>query len=86
MDVVSFFSGAGGLDLGFSLAGHHIVWSNDFDKDAVASYNEAIGRYSNHESVLCDIIKLLDCPKEKINEINKNKFLNKTEKSELLGG
>ena len=69
MDIVSFFSGAGGLDLGFSLAGHNIIWSNDFDKDAVASYNEAIGKYAKHESVLCDIIELLDCPKEKINDI-----------------
>lgn len=34
MDVISFFSGAGGMDLGFALAGHNIVWANDFDKDA----------------------------------------------------
>lgn len=69
MNVVSFFSGAGGLDLGFCLAGHHIIWSNDFDKDAVKTYNNGIGKYLNHESLLCDIIELLDCPKEKINEI-----------------
>lgn len=33
MKVVSFFSGAGGLDLGFERAGFDIVWANEFDKD-----------------------------------------------------
>ena len=41
--VVSLFSGAGGLDLGFKKAGFKIVWANDFDKDAVATYKENIG-------------------------------------------
>jgi len=30
MKVVSLFSGAGGLDLGFIMAGHTIVWANDY--------------------------------------------------------
>lgn len=30
--VASFFSGAGGLDLGFHNAGFDIVWANEFDK------------------------------------------------------
>lgn len=30
--VASFFSGAGGLDLGFHNAGFEIVWANEFDK------------------------------------------------------
>ena len=42
--VVSLFSGAGGLDLGFKKAGFKIVWANDFDKDAVATYKENIGK------------------------------------------
>ena len=29
--VVSFFSGAGGLDLGFKKAGFDIIWANEFD-------------------------------------------------------
>ncbi|HBQ5953659.1 TPA: DNA cytosine methyltransferase, partial [Klebsiella pneumoniae subsp. pneumoniae] len=29
MKVVSLFSGAGGLDLGFKNAGFQIVWAND---------------------------------------------------------
>ena len=32
--VVSLFSGCGGLDKGFELAGFERVWANDFDKDA----------------------------------------------------
>ncbi|MFM6981516.1 MAG: DNA cytosine methyltransferase [Microbacteriaceae bacterium] len=30
--VASFFSGAGGLDLGFHKAGFELVWANEFDK------------------------------------------------------
>ena len=42
--VVSLFSGAGGLDLGFKEAGFQIVWANDFDKDAVETYKENVGK------------------------------------------
>lgn len=43
MRVVSLFSGAGGLDLGFARAGHEVVWANDLYADAVASYRANIG-------------------------------------------
>ncbi|QGM31932.1 DNA (cytosine-5-)-methyltransferase [Bacillus sp. N3536] len=43
MEVISLFSGAGGLDLGFIQAGHKIVWANDIDKDAVDTYKKNIG-------------------------------------------
>jgi len=33
MKIVSFFSGAGGLDLGFEKAGFDIIWANEFDKN-----------------------------------------------------
>lgn len=32
MKLVSLFTGAGGLDLGFEKAGFEIVWANEFDK------------------------------------------------------
>jgi DNA (cytosine-5)-methyltransferase 1 len=51
MRVVSLFSGAGGLDLGFIQAGHEIIWANDFAKDAVETYRHNVG---NH-IVNCDI-------------------------------
>lgn len=38
MKVVSLFSGAGGLDLGFCQAGHQVVWANDLFEDAVSTY------------------------------------------------
>ncbi|EMG5775222.1 DNA cytosine methyltransferase, partial [Yersinia enterocolitica] len=43
MSVISLFSGAGGLDLGFKHAGFELLWANDFDKDAVETYKANIG-------------------------------------------
>ena len=57
------------MDLGFELAGHDIIWANDFDQDAVNTYNKNIGKYSGHEAICKDIVKLLDTDKEHINEI-----------------
>ena len=54
MKVVSLFSGAGGLDLGFKMAGHEIVWANDLYSDAVETYRKNLG---NH-IVLEDISKI----------------------------
>jgi DNA (cytosine-5)-methyltransferase 1 len=31
-DIVSFFSGAGGLDTGFHNAGFNVIWANEFDR------------------------------------------------------
>lgn len=43
MDVISLFSGAGGLDLGLQNAGHRLVWANDIDQDSVDTYRLNIG-------------------------------------------
>mgnify|MGYP004629120071 FL=1 len=51
MRVVSLFSGAGGLDLGFIKAGHQILWANDLYTDAVKTYQKNIG---NH--IVCEDI------------------------------
>lgn len=42
-NVVSLFSGCGGLDLGLKQAGFNIIWANDFDKSAVEIYKHNIG-------------------------------------------
>ena len=55
MKIVSLFSGAGGLDLGLIQAGNEIIWANDIDKDAVATYVRNIG---NH--IICADIKDID--------------------------
>ena len=38
MNIVSLFSGCGGLDLGFENAGFNIVWANEFDESIHATY------------------------------------------------
>ena len=43
MKVCSLFSGIGGIDLGFQQAGFDIVWANEIDKYAVATYRKNFG-------------------------------------------
>jgi DNA (cytosine-5)-methyltransferase 1 len=38
MNIVSLFSGCGGLDLGFINAGFNVVWANEYDKDIWETY------------------------------------------------
>jgi len=52
MRVVSLFSGAGGLDLGLAQAGNEVIWANDIDKDAVATYSTNLGN-----QIICADIK-----------------------------
>lgn len=68
MDVISFFSGAGGMDLGFILAGHKVVWANDFDIDAAKTYEHNIGKLFKHKFVVGDITELFDTSKESIDK------------------
>lgn len=42
--VLSLFSGAGGMDLGFIQAGFNVVFANDFDADACLTYSKNIGK------------------------------------------
>ena len=45
-NIISLFSGAGGMDLGFKKAGFNVVWANEFDKTIWATYE------SNHDVAL----------------------------------
>ena len=45
MQIISLFSGAGGLDLGLIQAGNTVVWANDIDASAVETYKHNIGNH-----------------------------------------
>lgn len=47
MKIASFFSGAGGLDLGFKKAGYEIIFANEFDKNIWETYE-----YNHKETIL----------------------------------
>lgn len=40
MKIVSFFSGAGGLDRGFEAAGFEVIWANEYDKAIWETYEK----------------------------------------------
>ncbi|NJK46962.1 DNA cytosine methyltransferase [Candidatus Gracilibacteria bacterium] len=40
LNIVSLFSGCGGLDLGFSQAGFNIIWANEYDKEIWETYEK----------------------------------------------
>jgi DNA (cytosine-5)-methyltransferase 1 len=40
MKIVSFFAGAGGLDLGFTQSGFDVIWANEYDKDIWETYRK----------------------------------------------
>ena len=61
-NIVSFFSGAGGMDLGFEKAGFKIIFANEFDKSIWETYEK------NHKTPLdkrdirtIDINEIPDC-------------------------
>ena len=54
MNVVSLFSGGGGLDLGFISEGFDVIWAIDNEPNAVATYKKNIGEHI----VLADINKI----------------------------
>lgn len=58
MDVISFFAGCGGLDLGFEQAGFRVIWANEFEQHCRATY---VRNHPNTEFVLEDICKIDPC-------------------------
>ncbi|MBR2162568.1 MAG: DNA cytosine methyltransferase [Bacteroidales bacterium] len=60
MNIVSLFSGCGGLDLGFENAGFKIIWANEYDKDIWATYE------LNHSDTVLDRRSIIDVPAEDI--------------------
>ena len=56
MKVVSFFAGAGGLDLGFEQAGFDVIWANEYDKEIWSTYER------NHKNTILDKRSIVDIP------------------------
>ena len=48
MKLVSFFSGSGGLDLGFEQSGFEVIWANEYDKSIWETYEK------NHRNTVLD--------------------------------
>ena len=60
MNIVSFFAGAGGLDLGFEKAGFNVVWANEYDKDIWETYEK------NHPDTVLDRRSIVDISADEV--------------------
>lgn len=60
MDVVSFFAGAGGLDLGFQNAGFNVIWANEYDKEIWETYEK------NHPHTKLDRRSIVNIPADDV--------------------
>jgi DNA (cytosine-5)-methyltransferase 1 len=60
MKIVSFFAGAGGLDLGFQKAGFDVVWANEYDKEIWETYEK------NHPNTVLDKRSIADIPANEV--------------------
>ena len=55
MRIASLFCGAGGLDIGFHMAGFDTVWANDFNRDACDTFKK---RFPDADVVCGDVNKV----------------------------
>ena len=60
MKIVSFFAGAGGLDLGFEKAGFDVIWANEYDKEIWETYEK------NHKHTILDKRSIVDIPSNEV--------------------
>lgn len=58
--VVSFFAGAGGLDLGFEQAGFDVIWANEYDSEIWDTYTY------NHPSTYLDRRSITDIQADEV--------------------
>jgi len=62
MKIVSFFAGAGGLDLGFQKAGFDVVWANEYDKEIWETYEK------NHGKTILDKRSIVEIKSDEVPE------------------
>lgn len=62
MNIVSFFAGAGGLDLGFEQAGFNVVWANEYDKEIWETYEK------NHKNTILDKRSIVKISEDEVPE------------------
>lgn len=62
MKIVSFFAGAGGLDLGFQKAGFDVIWANEYDKEIWETYEK------NHPQTTLDKRSIVDIQSDEVPE------------------
>jgi len=60
MKIVSFFAGAGGLDLGFEKAGFDVIWANEYDREIWETYEK------NHDNTHLDRRSIVDIPSDEV--------------------
>jgi DNA (cytosine-5)-methyltransferase 1 len=60
MKIVSFFAGAGGLDLGFKNAGFDVVWANEYDKEIWETFEK------NHKNTILDRRSIVDIDSDEV--------------------
>lgn len=60
MNIISLFSGAGGLDLGFHKAGFETVWANEYDKTIWETFEK------NFPNTFLDHRSIVDIPESEI--------------------
>ena len=62
MNIVSFFAGAGGLDLGFEKAGFNVAWANEYDKEIWETYEK------NHPNTILDRRSIVNIDENEVPE------------------
>lgn len=57
MNIISLFSGAGGMDLGFAQAGFNVIWANEYDKTIWATHKHNFPATTLCQSSIRDVVE-----------------------------
>lgn len=64
LTIASFFTGAGGMDVGFVSAGFNIIWANEFDQNMHQTYR------INHPNTILDGRNIFDIKSHEIPDVD----------------